>query len=480
MSQPKPPARLPVPRSRPVPLAPPPRPPAPPANVIPFNRAWTARTLAQGWGTSGSAAPARAPVPPPEPPEPAEPTQVDPTMVMRLPPVMDPAEPEPEPAPAPARPPTPAPAVAAPTGADRWAVFEELGLGPPTRAAQKKNTQKLLVDLYRLLGFAILSIIVLVLVGYISQSIFYFVSDSWIQPMMVSRTDERVVNLETQLAEQENERDRILADINQADRAIAVQQAFQAEFAAAIRADLSGRRAALDRARDMARDYAGARARIEKSNKAYAAASRKKMSQEYAAGLIDRGGLLSGKYQLAQITTNNLSLVEREMEYELRATELETEARALEAILSETGGDAALSYDVLRIKQEFERSRLETAKAIEDRSVLKAALERQESIIAGLERSPYLRAVRDGTHVAFVPYGNLDGVRPGVPLYGCKLEFVGCSRVGKVIEVVPGEVAFKHPHRDKVLRGQMVEVELTDRGAAEDDVLFVGDKPLGF
>lgn len=363
---------------------------------------------------------------------------------------------------------------------DPWAIYHQLGLGPSTRPARNlaPETAKFLVNTYRGLGFAILSIIVIVLVGYIATSAFYFVSDSWIQPMRVARTDERVLALQAQLAEQENVRDRVAAELNHADRYIAVQQAYQAEFAQAIRADLTGRRAALGRVRDLAKGYAGARDRVRRSNQAFAAASQRKMAEEYAAGLIDRGDMLSGKFQLAQITSSNMTLAERQAEYEDRAAALQAEAEALDAILDEKGGSAALSYDVLKIKQEYEMSRLEAQKAIETRTALQASLARQDAVVEGLKQSPYLRAASGDDNVAFVPYGNMEDVKPGVGLYGCAAEMLFCRKVGKVVEVLEGEVQFKHPHREKVLRGQMIVVELKDRSAAEDDVLFVGGAPL--
>ncbi len=358
----------------------------------------------------------------------------------------------------------------------RWAIYEQLGLGAPKDAP--KSAQKFIVTTYRGMGFAVLSIIVVVLVGYIATSVFYFLSDTWIQPMVVSRTDEKVLALEAQVAEQENLRDQIAADLAHADRYIAVQQAFQAQFVDAIRADLEGRQSALERARELAKNYEGARKRVKASNAAYASASRRKMTQEYEAGLIDRSDMLSGKYQLAQITSSNLGLAERQAEYEARAEELESEAAALQAMLDENGGDQALSYEVLHIKQEYEMSRLETTKAIENREALKSSLVRQEAIIDSLRESPYLRAIDDDADVAFVPYGNLDNVSVGTPVYACALEMVWCDRVGKVKEILPGEVNFKHPHREKMIRGQLVELDLGDRDAAEDEVLFVGDKPL--
>jgi hypothetical protein len=358
--------------------------------------------------------------------------------------------------------------------AKRWEVFERLGLKAPS----SQQTANFLVSTYRLLGFSILTIIVVVLVGYISTSAFYFVSDSWVQPMVVSASDEKVLTLESQVAEAENARDRIEADLAHADRYIAVQQAFQAEFARAIRADLSGRRAALGRVRELARDYAGARKKIRASNQAYASSSQRRMQEELAAGLIDRSDKLSGDYQIAQIAGSNLSLAERQVEFESRAQELATEAQALDAILSKKGGTAALSYDVLRIKQEYEMSRLETAKAIENREALKASLVRQEAILDGLRTAPYLRAANNKASVAFVPYDNLDGVAKGEPLYRCALEFVFCSEAGKVVDILPGEVTFKHPHREKIVRGRLVEIDLGKTDAAQEDVLFVGGRPL--
>ena len=335
-----------------------------------------------------------------------------------------------------------------------------------------------MVSAYRLLGFGILTIIVVVLVSYIATSAFYFVSDSWVEPMVVSKTDEHVLSLNSQLGQAENERDRLLAELHHADRYIEVQQSFQGQFAEAIRADLEGRKSALKRMKDLAHEYAGARERIQNSNSAFARASRRRMSREYRAGLIDRSDMLSGKYQLAQITSSNLSLAEREAEYETRAADLEKQAQSLDAILSQKGGEDVLSYDVLRIKQEYELSRIDTAKAIENRKMLKASLQRQESLVDSLNKSPYLRALADDANVAFVPYSNMDNVSVGTPVYSCALEFVICSKVGKVVEIMPGEVSFKHPRRDKMMRGQMVSIELDDGDAAENDVLFVGGRPL--
>jgi hypothetical protein len=435
-------------------------------------------------------APAAPKAPAPQVQQPTRPYLQPPPVVVAAPPIVAPAPvvapppavvaPAPVPAPVIAQGSAPVPAAPAPTPSlvtpSRWEVFEKLGLGAP--ALDPKKWTKHIVSAYRLLGFAILTIIVVVLIGYIVTTAFFYVSNSWVVPMAVTPSDEKVVSLEQQVAAQQTSRDRTAAELDQAERAIVVQQEFQAEFEKAIKSDLEGRKAALERMHQLASAAASTRSAIRRSNSAYASASQRQMAQEWRAGLIDRNQMLAGKFQVAQISTANLTLAERQAEYETRAADLEAQTRSLEALLANTTQEGALSYDVLKIKQDYEASRLETQKAIETRDMLKLALEREEKLLKALQNSSYLRALSDHAQVAFVPYGNLTKVEKGRSLYACKLGMVICHKVGTVLEVLPGEVQFKHPHKDKMLRGQMVELKLDDNSAAEDDVLFVGGRPL--
>jgi hypothetical protein len=360
----------------------------------------------------------------------------------------------------------------------RWAAFEKIGL--VADKLDPKALQKHAVTAYRLLGFGILTIIVFILVGYIATTTFFYMSDRWIVPQALSSTDDKVLALEGELAERQNQRDQLGAMLDDAERQIDVQQQFQAEFAKAIASDLDDRRSALAKMHELATNAASTRVQIRKSNTAFASASQARMAQEYQAGLIDRTAMLSGKFQLAQITSSNLSLAERQTEYETRAADLEAQTRSLEALLAHKASGVPMTYDVLKIKQEYEASRLATQKAIETRDTLKTALGRQDKLVDTLQHTSYLRAMNDHAQVAFVPYDNLGKISKGAELYGCKLGMIFCHKVGNVVEVLPGEVQFKHPQRDKMLRGQMVELKLADAAAATDDVLFVGGRPLLF
>ena len=361
-------------------------------------------------------------------------------------------------------------------GEDRWRAYQHVGLAPRplTRMAQK-----LLVSAYRLLGFGVLTLIVVVLVGYIATTAFYFLSHTWITPVALSASDEKVVALQGELAAQLNERAKLAGELEQAEGAIAFEEAFQLQFARSIRTDLRSRRLALGRTQALAHTAAATRDEIRATNGDYSASTVSKMDAEYEARLIDRDAMLAGKFQLAQISSANLSLAERQAEFDQRSAELAAQAQSLDALLAGKADTAALSYDVLKIARDYETSRLALARERGNRDRLKASIERQDAIIAGVRQSAYLRAVTDEATVALVPYANLGGVRKGTPLFACKLDMLLCRQVGTVLDVLAGEVLVQHPTRDAMVRGRMIEMQMTDAAAAQDEVLFVGRPPLG-
>ncbi len=361
------------------------------------------------------------------------------------------------------------------TPEEEWAEFQRIGLGPKTSVSA--GFGKLIVAAYRMLGFAILTTIVVALVGYLATTAFYMVSTSWVVPTIVSSTDEKVVALKSELATQQNERERIARELTDAERAMVAEQSFQAKFAAAIAADRDGRLSALHRTRALAGAAAQTRAEIRATSAAFAQDASARMKEQYGAGMIDRHDMLDGKHQLAQISSTNLSLAERQAAFETEASELARQASSLDALLSES--DAPLSYDALKIKRDLDASRVSLAKSIAVRDTLRRSLTRQDELLASLRTSAYLRAVTDGATVALVPYANLDRATPGATLYACKLAMVWCRKVGTVVQVLPGEIQLRHPHKDALVRGQMIELRLTDADAARDNVLFVGGKPLG-
>jgi hypothetical protein len=89
------------------------------------------------------------------------------------------------------------------------------------------------------------------------------------------------------------------------------------------------------------------------------------------------------------------------------------------------------------------------------------------------------RATEGRQNVAFVTYKEITGVLPGSDVVRCELwGILGCSRVGTVSEVVPGEVTMPDPW-GTVGRGQYALLDLTDITAAQSRSLRVRNPGAG-
>ncbi|MEZ4361641.1 MAG: hypothetical protein R3B48_15750 [Kofleriaceae bacterium] len=143
------------------------------------------------------------------------------------------------------------------------------------------------------------------------------------------------------------------------------------------------------------------------------------------------------------------------------------------------------SADAGILRRQVDEAKLQRAEAISRRESLQQRskhmalrISEQEQLVERLAGSPYLRAVERKVVIVFIPYTNLPNVKVGTKLYGCSWGLTLCSRVGRVISLLDGEVQELHPHDESVQRGVMAEIELSKPAAGEDKVLFAGGKPL--
>jgi hypothetical protein len=350
---------------------------------------------------------------------------------------------------------------------------------------------RLFASWYKALGFFALAAILFGLVSYFVVHAFYLVSDSWLAPVILSPSHERVIEANAQLASHQYQRDKLAAEraqlateLAQAERVAAVNAGYLTRFEAALDAELAG-------VRKERGTYATLRAQARRTGRLLNERGRELQAvkgevaaKERELRLVTREAAAAEDLSMARIEQTAATMAQAEAELALRNEQLGRREESLRAAKA-GGGGVAVTYDVLAMERERDHWRLEAQYARERAEDLKRqlgllddAVARYDALLAQIRQSPYLRAFTERVTIAFVPYDNLSEVRAGEPLFACALGLVWCQEVGRVVAALDGEVSARHPQSNEPLRGQMVELALDDREAAEHLVLFAGNKPL--
>ena len=362
----------------------------------------------------------------------------------------------------------------------RRAVALERRPSTPLRLFDTAKVNKMVVSTYKIIGFAVLSLVALALISYLGANVFYWFSTSWIEPTVIAPTDERVLALSSQLLVQATARDKVAADLADSERVMRMHEEFLAGAKKALQDELADRKGELNRLMALDKSFASTRAEVASNGRAYSDLSKKKLEAEYGAHFIDRSEAVAGALQLSQIAQGNLSLAEKEVELYKRRAELSRETDALGAIVGARPSSGRHSIEVLKILQDVKRAEVELAKARDDHGVLQRSLERYDKMVRTISGSAYLLAVESKAMIAFVPYDNLGAIKANEPVYGCAIGPLFCKKVGSIVTLLPGEMAYKHPLHNSQLRGQPVQLQLGDPHDAERKVLFVGGRPVLF
>ncbi|MFP2926153.1 hypothetical protein ACLESO_13215 [Pyxidicoccus sp. 3LG] len=361
------------------------------------------------------------------------------------------------------------------------------------RVANRINS--IVVSAYKFMGSVLLALIMLGLISFLTVQGFFLVSRSWVTPTVVSPTDPQILTLNTQVAAQTSARDHVLAErrtvenrIADAERIIAAEGAFQQRFKVALRGERVSREKVAKRLAELRRELGTAREEIVQSNRAFSGLTRVRTDALYGARLLEQEDKLTANHHLAQLAQSNLSLAQSTVDLETRLESLQRETAGLVAVQNGLGKDATpdgMTADVLLLEREYTHSALEQARAEATLKALKEDLKaldevalRYDTLIASLRASPWLRAIEKDLTVAFVPYENLGNAGEGTPLYACAAKLFWCREVGVIGKALEGEVSIKHPIRQYMLRGVMVEIQLSDTPSAREDLLHLSRPPM--
>jgi hypothetical protein len=352
----------------------------------------------------------------------------------------------------------------------------------------------LLVPVYRLFSVAILSAILIGLASYLFLTIFYFFSQAWIEPRIISPTDAQVLQLSGQLAQGTLVREQLvtqrldlLVKLRDARRKATDSNQFQHEVKQTAKQVVNDNLHRLASVQDVDRSFQSEAPQILDSDKSFASGALAEAEKLYKTHLISEEEWINRKTQLAQLGVSALSLKRSSAELEGEKNVLSREINSYSTLVAAGSSLDGLNSEVLQAKRQLDGSLLDEANAkdlaaalYQEVSMTEEAITRQDRLLLSIQNFPYLRAAEQKLTVAFVPYTNDGKTNPGTPIYGCSLGVLFCRQVGRIEEVLDGEVVDKHPFFNKELRGLLVRVDFKDPKWDRSQVLFLGKAPLFF
>lgn len=355
---------------------------------------------------------------------------------------------------------------------------------------------KLIVSLYRTVGFVVLTLILLGLVSFLFTKIFFLVNRSWIAPTLLSPTDERVVRLNSEIVQQSTLRDKLLVEraalgvnLRDAERRAGTGMALTESLTRAAQNEAKARHGERLRLLQLSNDLDEVKNQVAEATHQFSDTSRHSLDEQYQAGLATRDRYLSGGLQLGQLAQTNLALAEKASDLTARRQQMKREAEALvSAVRSSAPDHAPLNVDSLRLRQDFMRGALEVARAQDEvkaftdaQASMDRSITRYDELLKVLSEAPLLKALNGRITLAFVPYENLTNAHTGSAVFACRVGMFGCRRVGQVRQILSGEVSVHSPVESKNERGLMLELAIEEGGhAVQEQVLFLNHAPLLF
>jgi hypothetical protein len=207
----------------------------------------------------------------------------------------------------------------------------------------------------------------------------------------------------------------------------------------------------------------------------------KDLERQMSAGLVRRSDVAREENELRRLQLLELQNQREQVGAETRRHEIGLMRQSLSTVRP---GANATAPDVLRYREQLLRVELELMSLeadlrgkLAELEAAKAQAQRLEQLIAQIQSRPLYRAIEERQFLAFVPYTQLDQVTRDATLYECRVwSAFDCVRVGRVLEVLPGEVVAVDPWGSPA-RGQYAVMDLAVPRAAHAKVLRVRRKP---
>jgi hypothetical protein len=332
---------------------------------------------------------------------------------------------------------------------------------------------------------------VLALLVFVVRSVYFVVTDSWVAPVHLSPQNDAVLQLQVKLSREQAEMERVAVEIERIDGDLAAVDAAIVQLSA-LRAGSSApltwqadvhasEQATLERVIGSLREEIQVLERAHARQAELTTAAR----HDLEAGLIVQRDLQQQEQALDGLA---VGLAEKrrmldQARHEARVVANQTSAyrEGVHDAGAPSGGQppASVMPEVAASQERSSRTELELLRLQAERRnlvgmrrVAEQGLARQQELLRELESRPLYRAIHASIDVAFVPYDQLDHVKPGARVMACTWSLILCEHVGTVTEVLPGEVATLDPWGE-MARGQYAILDLSEPDAVRRKVLRI-------
>jgi hypothetical protein len=305
-------------------------------------------------------------------------------------------------------------------------------------------------------------------------------SDSFVAPMILSPDSDLVLENKLKMAQLSMERDRAIgeaegieADLAGAEKGIARLTELETMAANALEwtRNINSHQASAGSAElnTISAQQAVLAGMLSKQKDVTA-----KAHANLEAGIISRGDLAKEEQNLSSLRLALLENGRTRVQSELSMHQVKLGQQSLAGHGGAPPMPELLAREDQMVRVELELVRLESEKhtKLAERKAIQEKIAKIDELLAQLRGRPLYQAVEKHLEVAFVPYTQLDGVTRGGQVYSCFWGFFGCSQVGTIAEVVPGEVTAPDPWGNPA-RGQYAVLDLKDHEAAKGKTLRV-------
>ncbi|MDJ0612420.1 MAG: hypothetical protein QNJ29_02005 [Rhizobiaceae bacterium] len=352
--------------------------------------------------------------------------------------------------------------------------------------------------LYKNIALTLLAALFVAFISYGVMIAYFLIAGDWSTPLQLQRGHETVIKAERERGELQVKRNLVLQQM--ADAQGKEERAQKDLDRADVLAQIVG--STLDQEIENQKDQevlidddlkALEGVLGSYGSKASRQKERERLRSAFKRRVITRRNFQQSMLNLSEIEENIVNLNER-ISRKQNEQRLGSQAKAyltqLKAQLS--GGTSngviatgkaefiPIANQVIEVQQIRAAANSDLTEATAAKSTLENSISVLTNSIKELESTPMIRALEQPVNVLFVPYDNINSYEAGEPLYTCAFAIFWCTKVGTVGDGIGGEIVTTHPFFGKPIRGQFVEANLTEKSAAQEEIIHVGRPPLFF